>query len=54
MMPVIDQIKEKQGQVTYPVKIKVRLFGLLSRYVPGYDHAKGIVVEAQEEITYGD
>jgi len=54
MKPVIDQIKEKQGQETYPVKIKVRLFGLLSRHVSGYDHAKGIVVEVQEEITYGD
>ena len=36
------------------MRINVRLFGLLPRHVPGYDYAKGIIVETQEGITYGD
>lgn len=36
------------------MKVTVKLFGLLPRHVPGYDHGKGIVVETREGITYGE
>jgi hypothetical protein len=36
------------------VRINVKLFGLLPRYVTGYDHSKGIVIEVLQGITYGD
>lgn len=37
-----------------PMRFNVKLFGLLPKYAPGYDYAKGIVIEAQEGIEYGD
>ena len=34
--------------------IKVKLFGLLSRRVPGYDSANGIIVKTEAGATYRD
>lgn len=34
--------------------VKVRLFGLLPRYVAGYDPAKGIDIDIQEGTNYRD
>lgn len=34
------------------MRIKVRLFGLLPRYVPDYNYTDGVVVEVQEGTTY--
>lgn len=34
--------------------VKVRLFGLLPRYVAGYDPAKGIDLNIQERMLYRD
>lgn len=34
------------------MRITVRLFGVLPRYVPGYNYADGIAVEVQEGTTY--
>jgi len=36
------------------MRLTVKLFGLLPRHVPGYDYAKGIVIEAKEGVTYRD
>ena len=36
------------------MRINVKLYGLLPRYVTGYDHSKGIVIEVLQGITYGD
>ncbi len=36
------------------MRFNVKLFGLLPRHVPGYDNARGMVIEAQEGMEYRD
>jgi len=36
------------------MRINVRLFGLLSRHVPGYDYAEGMAIDAREGSAYRD
>jgi molybdopterin converting factor small subunit len=36
------------------MKVKVRLFGLLSEHVADYDHTRGIDLDVHEGTTYRD
>jgi hypothetical protein len=36
------------------MRVNVKLFGLSSQHIPGYDYARGIILEMEEGATYRD